>query len=86
MVEQNIQVLLLPLLNDSLYSYGDKLASYIDNEVKIAHNSGSSYVKKEQLLIDEKSRSKNLSSVADSVQKLLDEYIADEFRAFIQTM
>ena len=86
MVEQNIQVILLPLLNDSLYSYGDKLASYIDNNLKIAHNPGSSYVKKEQLLIDEKSRSKNLSSVADSVQKLLDEYIADEFRAFIQTM
>ncbi len=86
MVEQNIQVILLPLLNESLYTYGDKLASYIDNEVKIVHNSGSSYVKKEQLLIDEKSRSKNLSSVSDSVQQRLDEYIVDAFKAFAENM
>ena len=87
MVKENIQVILLPIFDESAaYSYGDKLASYIDENIKIDHNPGSSYVKKEKILIEKDLHNKNFSSVADSVQKLLDEYIVNEFRAFIQTI
>ena len=87
MVKENIQVILLPIFDEShAYSYADKLASYIDENIKIDHNPGSSYVKKEKILIEKDLHNKSLSSVADSIQKLLDEYIADEFRAFIQTI
>ena len=86
MVKENIQVILLPIFDEShAYSYGDKLASYIDENIKIDHNPGSSYVKKEKILIEKDLHNKNFS-VADSVQKLLDEYIVNEFRAFIQTI
>ena len=87
MVKENIQVILLPIFDESAaYSYGDKLASYIDENIKIAHRPGSSYVKKKKIFIEKDLHNKSLSSVADSVQKLLDEYIVNEFRAFTKTM